>query len=90
MNGIIWVLVPITIFMIPIIAILTHHQQKMAEIINRNQRPAIPNEDIAALRQEIQALKEIVHQQAIALDGRSPLRDVPPPAPADVTQRLNG
>ncbi len=83
----IWILVPVCALMIPIIAILSSHQQKMAEIIHRNQTAEIPSSDIAELRQEIQALKEIVHQQAIALDDRAGLRQGPPPMP-DVAKRL--
>jgi hypothetical protein len=80
------VMLPVFALMIPIVAILTKHQQKMAAIIHQNQAQ-VPNADIAALRQEIQALKEIVHQQAIALDGPVLRQSVPPPAP-DVARRL--
>jgi hypothetical protein len=59
-------LIPIIIFLIPIVAILTAHQQKMAQIMNN--RPQLPNPDVEALRQEIRELKQLIHQQAIAMD----------------------
>ena len=67
-------LIPILIFMTPIIAILTAHQRKMAEILHS--RPQVPTEEIQALRREVADLRQLVHQQAIALDGRSTV--VPP------------
>ena len=58
-------MIPIIIFMIPIIAILTHHQRQMAEIVHRRgPQPA----DLELLRREVQELKQLVHQQAIAMD----------------------
>jgi hypothetical protein len=84
--AIIGVMIPVIALMIPVVAILTRHQQQMATIIHRSQ-PALPSAEIEALRQEIQSLKEIVHQQAIALDGPVRLSASPPPAP-DVARRL--
>ncbi|RYG25373.1 hypothetical protein EON82_07390 [bacterium] len=59
----------VLIFGTPIIAILTTHQRKMAELLHaRYAAPAI-NPETAALREEIRELKELVHQQAIAIDN---------------------
>jgi hypothetical protein len=52
--------------MIPIVAILSQHQQKMASILHSGQNN---NGEIEALRREIQELKQLVHQQAIAVDS---------------------
>lgn len=74
------ILIPIIIFMIPIIAILTNHQRKMAELIhghnsnpnqNPNQLPSMQS-DTSQLREEVRQLRELMNQQAIALDN---LRD---------------
>lgn len=59
-------LVPITIFMIPIIAILTRHQQKMAELLHRT--PGDQQHLIAALQREVYELRQMVLQHAVALD----------------------
>lgn len=75
------VIVPVIIFMIPIIAILTAHQRKMAEIIHR--KPQVNSNEMDVLHREIGELKQLVHQQAIALDdmrsrqlGQSSLPDI--------------
>ena len=79
--------VPVIIFMIPIVAILTSHQRKMAEIYQ--QRGPQPGFDptvamqVDALRREVGELKQLMHQQAIAIDNLAP-RLMPP----DVTDRL--
>jgi hypothetical protein len=64
-------LIPFVIFLIPIIAILTRHQQKMAEIM-RDQHGQASAAEIYALRREVSELKEIVHQQTLALDSVMP------------------
>jgi hypothetical protein len=70
-------MIPVMALMIPIVALLTTHQRKMAEII-RDQNASAHSHEIAALRQEIRELKQILHQQTIALDGMSPSRIAPP------------
>ena len=58
----------IAVFAIPIIAILTAHQRKMAEIIHGSQRQQMAvNNDVVA--SEIRDLKQAVNQQTIALDS---------------------
>ena len=64
-------LIPITALMIPIVAILTYHQRKMAETIHAGQRNALPNADVEVLKREMQELKNVVHQQTIAIDNIS-------------------
>ncbi len=83
-------LIPITALMIPIVAILTQHQRRMAEIMHQN-RPQSQHE-IAELRREVSQLKEIVTQQALQMDDfltkQSQLM-APAPPPAPIHQRLN-
>lgn len=68
--------------MIPIVAILVKHQQKMAEILHRS----APNGDVEALRREIADLRALVNQQTIQIDS---LRSLRTPAPsAELGQRL--
>jgi len=71
------VLVPILIFMIPIIAILTKHQQRMAELIHQNPQnnpqlnPQNSNQgsEIASLRYDVARLHETVSVLAISVDN---------------------
>jgi hypothetical protein len=79
-------LIPITCLMIPIVAILTAHQRKMAEIIH--QKASTQPGEIEALRREIYELKQLVHQQAIAMDSLL-VRQTPPPTSPDISQRLD-
>lgn len=55
------------VFLIPIIAILTSHQQKMARIFRENQSTGEAN-DVDALRAEVARLTQAVHQNTIAID----------------------
>ncbi|MBC8065954.1 MAG: hypothetical protein H7Y17_14065 [Chlorobia bacterium] len=64
-------LIPLVIFMIPIIAILTSHQRKMAELIHGNRANGNTNGEIEALRREVQELKQLVHQQTLQIDSIS-------------------
>ncbi|HVL39583.1 MAG TPA: hypothetical protein VM328_09360 [Fimbriimonadaceae bacterium] len=52
------------VLLIPIVAILTSHQQRMAQILHG---AAQPHDD--ALRKDVQDLKNLVHQQALLLDS---------------------
>jgi len=62
----------VLIFGLPVIAVLTSHQQKMAAIIHGRKDAHNPAE-IEALRRELQDLKNFVHQQAIVTDNLSQL-----------------
>jgi uncharacterized membrane protein (DUF106 family) len=76
--GDIAVLIPIIALMIPIVKMLVSHQQKMAEIIHgtANRQSDV---EVAQLRQEVYELKQLVHQQMIALDTvkSAPAVDIP-------------
>ena len=69
------------VFLIPIIAILTSHQQKMAKIFRDNQSTE-DSHDMAALRAEISRLTQAVHQNTIAIDALAQ-RQSPGPMLAD-------
>ncbi|MFI5387687.1 MAG: hypothetical protein ACHQ50_16380 [Fimbriimonadales bacterium] len=80
MGDFIWVLVPMTALLIPIVAIFSAHQQKMAQILHQSGG----NADVNALRQEIAELKTLIHNQSIALDtlaGTQKSLSSPTPAP---------
>lgn len=59
------------IFMIPIIAILTQHQRKMALIMRGRdeQGRAVKTPDVDQVREEMNELRQLIHQQSIALDN---------------------
>ncbi|HJP83707.1 MAG TPA: hypothetical protein VJ835_09405 [Fimbriimonadaceae bacterium] len=73
-EEVIFAFIPIVVFMVPIIAILTHHQRKMAELIHRAPQ-ALPSPEVEALRREVQDLKALIHQQTIALDNARKLEE---------------
>ena len=86
--SVIGMMIPILIFLIPIIAILTSHQQKMAQIYREGaQRLGANDADLIALREEMRQLRELVQQQAIVLDNIAMLQtrsaDLPPQAPLE-------
>lgn len=65
------ILVPLVIFTIPIVAILTKHQQKMAELMRQDVQTNVnPNvNDIAALRYDVQELRQMVSSLTITVDS---------------------
>jgi hypothetical protein len=62
-------MIPILALMIPIVAILVSHQQKMAELIHRGSRSAQQDQEIAAMKEEIRALREASTQQTLLLES---------------------
>lgn len=79
LPGSIAVMIPIVALLIPIVVILTKHQIKMTALIHG--RTIDANDNIVAttstngqsqLTEEVRQLRELMHQQAIALDN---LRD---------------
>ena len=68
------VLIPIIALLIPIVVILTRHQMRMAALIHGrtidqhdNILPAVENN--SQLSEEVRQLRELMHQQTIALDN---------------------
>jgi hypothetical protein len=82
------IFIPITALMIPIIALLISHQQKMAQIIHGHAAGASA-EQIEAMRRELQELRNVVGQQAIALDQLRTL-SVGKGEHVEVRERLGG
>lgn len=80
--GIIALMIPIMALAIPIVAILVNHQQRMAQIIHESSKGRLGDADVAALRDEIRALREAVNEQALAIES---VRDLRVP---DVQDRL--
>jgi soluble cytochrome b562 len=63
------VLIPVMFLMIPVVAILTTHQQKMAKIVSERQpQTNSQDNDIAAMRQEMRELRHLVNGLALAVD----------------------
>lgn len=81
-------LIPIVALTIPIVAILTAHQRKMAEIIHQNRQPS---GEIDALRHEIRELRSLVHQQSISLDDIRSRQAIGSSQPTtEIRERLTG
>ncbi len=74
MGDMIWVLIPLTALLIPIVAMLVSHQQKMAQIIHGRGDP----EEVAALRSEVAELKQQLGQHTMALDEMRRRQPLPP------------
>lgn len=71
-------LIPILALMIPIVVILTRHQQKMAEIMRSDSmRQNTVNPEMELLRQEMRMLRETVNQQTIQMDNMLSARKAP-------------
>lgn len=66
------ILIPLAALSIPVIRILTRHQAQMAQIIHGQSQNQTNVNESAQLRDEVRQLRELMHQQAIALDN---LRD---------------
>lgn len=81
--AILGVMIPILVLMIPIVAILTRHQQKMAEIMAHG-HAVEGGQEIYALRRELAEMRELMHQQAIAIDTLVSQR----PPQTDLGERL--
>lgn len=58
------------VFGIPLVAILTHHQRKMAELIHakRNDVNPLVMDEVQRLRNEVAQLRTELHEATIALD----------------------
>ena len=72
-HGALALLIPIIAvgapFLMVIVGNLTKHQQRMAELIHQNAHAVDPR--IERLQQDMADLKDLIHQQTIALDRLS-------------------
>lgn len=68
------VFIPIIIFSIPIIAILTHHQRKMAELMRKDQQENQPPvnaalyDQLSRISTQLDDVKNQLNQHSIAID----------------------
>ncbi len=84
--------IPLTALMIPIVAVLAKHQQKMAEIMRSvpHNQPQLQSPEVAQLRQEVAELKQILHRQMIQLDDLAQRSTASVQAPQEpLHERLN-
>jgi len=70
-------MIPIIALTIPIVAILTGHQRRMAEIMYRNGGPGSAGDqrllyELECLRRELADVRGLLNQQAIAIDNLAP------------------
>ena len=84
------VLVPIMamffVFGTPMIAMLLHHQRKMAETLRGDRSQ---NDQIAQLQHQVNQLAQLVHQQTISIDDLRSRSDLGSSLkPPTVTERL--
>ncbi len=82
------IFIPFFIVMIPIVRMLTKHQQRMAEIIHGSNQQDVGGE-MAQLRKEVYDLKQLVHQQTIALDTLTNRTLQPPEQPLQARLEQN-
>jgi hypothetical protein len=62
------VMIPIVALTIPIVAVLSKHQQRMTEIIRGQHNSTLEN-DVAAMKQELAYLRGLVQNQTLALEA---------------------
>lgn len=75
---------------IPIVAILAHHQRKMAELIH-GARGHVSNEleqRVLAIHAEVAELRAMIMEHILRQDDRRSLQSTPPAIPAEVPQDI--
>ncbi len=81
-------MIPILALMIPIVAMMLGHQRRMAEILHQSGQSQ-SNPELAAIRQELAHLKELLHDQALAIEGMAGRRTAQQGS-VSVSERLEG
>ncbi len=71
-SDVVWVLVPLAALAVPVVKVLSRHQTQMAQIIHGQNQGNPNNQETSEIREEVRQLRELMHQQTIALDN---LRD---------------
>lgn len=92
MEDFIPVVAIVATFSIPVVAILTYHQRKMTELIHgkANQQHTVQAET-QRIEHEMRELRQLVHQQTIAIDDvRKKLDALGTRNSDEMTQRLGG
>lgn len=73
------------VFGIPLAAILTHHQRKMAELIHGNNKAQADSQEMSQLREEVRQLRERSNKLMLEIDDmRSAMRMLGSREAADV------
>ena len=84
----IWILIPLTALLIPIVAVLVKHQQTMAQIVHGGGRQM----EMDQLRSELEMVKQQLAYQAGQLNDVRMIAErgqqIPPTAPEDVRGRV--
>jgi hypothetical protein len=63
------VAIVLIVAMIPIVALLTSHQQKMAQIIHKAKPDELSKSTVARLEAQVDVLRDALMQQTLALDS---------------------
>lgn len=77
--------------MIPIVALVTHHQRKMADAVrNQSGKDVLPDllAELQHLRNEVKSMRTELNANTIAIDDAKQKSFAPPPVPQDVSQRI--
>jgi hypothetical protein len=84
------VITSVVVFMIPIVAILTRHQHKMAELIHgrREAGEGISDTRLAALESQVAELAVLVKDQTLALENLRPSSGTSA-APPEISARMS-
>lgn len=82
------------VFLIPIVAILTAHQRKMAELIHGRKQegqemPSLNSERMAMMERELLELKDLVRRQTIVLDDIRGAQQAAPASSEELPTRLS-
>lgn len=56
------------VFSVPIVAMVLHHQRRMAEILHRKSDSQVQDDRIASMQAQIDELRAVVNQAVIRLD----------------------
>lgn len=65
----VWVLIPLAAIVVGGVKALASHQVKMARIIHGTDQVLVNPQETSELREEVRQLRELMHQQTIALDN---------------------
>ena len=85
----IWVVIPGLALMIPIVALMQHHQRQMAEIIHGGRYKEAVQGELEEMRSEITQLRTQIATQALALEGLAKRKGLPEANDTDsLAQRL--
>lgn len=92
-TGILALMIPIIVIfiagLVAVAAIMTAHQRKMAELVQKNQNDPGLIDELRAMRGELADLRDRVNQQTLAIESKNsagPQRTEPPDVPTRLTE----